>query len=262
MHYVKLWSNLLKSSVLEQELHVRWLWVAMLLEADQEGNVYGTQQALARVANLSDEQTSAALAVLLAPDCNSTTGDEEGRRVLHPEPNLWHIVNYSKYRGMKNITQEREKTAKRVREYRQRKKLAAVTLVTENVPKGNDIVVNTSTSTSTSSSKKEGESEGKQKKVKRPRVGSCPPYPEAGEVQAYLDHLGEKSFTGAEFVDHYEGQAWIKGNKLPVRDWRATAREWRSRELKKIRPTGATKQPDETRDKWARATKGSEGGGK
>ena len=149
MHYVKLWSNLLKSSVLEQDLHVRWFWIALLLEADQYGNVYGTPEALARIANVPIGQATQALQVLMAPDPNSTTGDEDGRRILNPEPNLWYIVNYQKYRGIKDIAEERRKTADRVRKHRQKK----VTDVTPDVTDGNAIVVGSTYKVEAESSK-------------------------------------------------------------------------------------------------------------
>jgi hypothetical protein len=142
MHYVKLWSNLLKSSILEQDLHVRWLWIAMLLEADRDGNVYGTPEALARVANMNLDQVNAALAILTAPDPNSTTGDEQGRRILPVGTNLWYLVNYQSYRGLKDMEEIRRKTAERVRRHRERKRVQAVThSVTLDVTQSNPIVL-------------------------------------------------------------------------------------------------------------------------
>lgn len=132
-HYVKLWSNLTKSSILEQDLHVRWLWIVLLLETDADGNVYGTPEALARIANLSLKRTTEALAVLMAPDPTSTTGDEEGRRVLNPGPNQWFLVNYAKYRQMKDLTAERAKVKERVRRFRSKQKRCNA-----DVTRGND----------------------------------------------------------------------------------------------------------------------------
>lgn len=50
--------------------------------------------------------------------------------------------------------------------------------------------------------------------------------PSAKEVQGYLDEIGEKRFTGEEFVNYYEGVDWQLGQNRPMRNWKAVVRTW------------------------------------
>jgi hypothetical protein len=52
-----------------------------------------------------------------------------------------------------------------------------------------------------------------------------PPTP--AEVQAYLDTINCKSFTGQYFCDKNDSIGWTVGkNKAPMKDWRAAVRTW------------------------------------
>lgn len=65
--------------------------------------------------------------------------------------------------------------------------------------------------------------------------------PTAAEVQKYIDQRHQlnpnwpvnSSMTGEAFVDHYEGQGWLKGNGIPIRDWKAVVRTWGKKSRKK-----------------------------
>lgn len=139
-HYVKIYSGITESSVCDLDVPTRWLWVVMLTKADRYGNVYGTPTALARIANLTLEQTLAGLDHLTSPDHASTSKEEEGRRVIECSQNLWHIVNYLKYRDLRDPEHQREQVKERVRRYRDKQKdVTPVTHVTQNVTLGNPI---------------------------------------------------------------------------------------------------------------------------
>jgi len=98
LDFIKLNTGILNSSIMDEKVHVRWAWASLLCMADWDGYVQGTPGALARMANLPDEQMSEALNVFLAPDENSTSGAEGGRRLLDMGGNKWLIVNFVKYR--------------------------------------------------------------------------------------------------------------------------------------------------------------------
>jgi hypothetical protein len=237
MHYVKLWSNLLKSSILEQDLHVRWLWIAMLLEADRDGNVYGTPEALARVANMNLDQVNAALAILTAPDPNSTTGDEQGRRILPVGTNLWYLVNYQSYRGLKDMEEIRRKTAERVRRHRERKRVQAVTHpVTLDVTQSNPIVLR-------AEAEAEAEAEAKKKKergARAPRTGTPFTAPTVKEVKQLIAEKGYH-FDAEAFVAKNDelGWTWMQGRtRVPVKDWRKVAAVWEGTEKRSGRVSG------------------------
>ena len=55
--------------------------------------------------------------------------------------------------------------------------------------------------------------------------GECRFPPTPTDVQAYLDELGVKSFTGEDFCDHYEGIGWKVGqNRMTA--WKPIVKRW------------------------------------
>jgi hypothetical protein len=119
--YVKLFERLLKSSLMDTDIATRWAWVSLLLQADQAGMVYGTVTALARAANMPPEQMAAAMDVFQAPDLNSTSDEDDGRRVLNVAPNTWLLVNYEKYRNMRDPDVIRAQTRARTQIWRSKR---------------------------------------------------------------------------------------------------------------------------------------------
>jgi hypothetical protein len=92
MGFVKIHDQILSSSILEEDLVVRWVWICLLVQCDRNGNVYGTRMALARRANVTLEEFDQALDVLMEPDKNSTSPEEDGRRITEVGPNNFHCV--------------------------------------------------------------------------------------------------------------------------------------------------------------------------
>lgn len=98
--FVKLYASIFGSSLMDEDLPTRWLFVCFLIEADAEGFVRcQTTKAAARLANMTEDQAARALAALAAPDPESTSPEEGGRRILRAEGG-WVCVNHGKYREM------------------------------------------------------------------------------------------------------------------------------------------------------------------
>lgn len=83
--------------------------------------------------------------------------------------------------------------------------------------------------------------------------------PTADEVQSYLDELGERRFTGAEFVDTNAAAGWVQGKaRKPLVDWKAHARTWSrlrdewGMEQPGASPGGSNVPPDEADGRAAR----------
>ena len=125
--YFPLIRTLLDSSIMDEEVHVRFLFIAMLLRADKGGMVEGTPRALARTAALSVDQVAEALEVLQNPDDRSSTNDElAGARIFRIDetgPNTWYIANYTKYIGWMKADEKRAQHAEAQARYRQSKKV-------------------------------------------------------------------------------------------------------------------------------------------
>ena len=103
MAFVKLFSTITESSLWSESKETRVLFVTMLAKADATGFVEAALPGLARVSNLSLEETRVAVAQLEGPDPHSKNPANEGRRVIHvPERGGWQILNYAAYRERRN----------------------------------------------------------------------------------------------------------------------------------------------------------------
>jgi hypothetical protein len=116
--WTKLFSNLPKSTIWRASKEAKILWVTMLALKDKDGIVDGTIPGLAKEADLTLEETEAALVYLMSPDKYSRTKDNEGRRVKEIEGG-WVILNHFLYRD--EMEKRREYQARKQREYRARK---------------------------------------------------------------------------------------------------------------------------------------------
>ncbi len=140
MGFVKIHDAIFSSSIIEEDLIVRWIWICFLAACDRNGNVHGTEPALARKANVSLKDFQKAVAVLTRPDSTSTSPDHGGRRLVKLAGNLWFCVNYLFYRNMKDPAEERENAKLRQRKSRANRKKdgGAVTDPSHAVTKSND----------------------------------------------------------------------------------------------------------------------------
>lgn len=116
--YVKLFSSLLDSSVWQESVATKIVWVTILMMADEQGIVYAALPGLAARAGVSREDCAAALAIFEAPDPNSRTSDHEGRRVEKIEGG-WLVLNHKLYREIRTKHQRTE--AERQRRHRANK---------------------------------------------------------------------------------------------------------------------------------------------
>jgi len=117
--------QLLESSVWEADPVVRVLWVSVLLiasEPGRNGTVDLTTRSLAARACLSLEDTERALAVLMAPDPQSRSREEDGRRLVPIDPERawgWRVVTWarrkeSRLRAMAALRKQRQRSRDRV----------------------------------------------------------------------------------------------------------------------------------------------------
>ena len=82
----------------------------MLAMADRMGRIAASLPGLANRARVTETECLAAIDRLLAPDRYSRTTENEGRRI-EPIEGGWRLLNYTKYRDMKD--EESIKEAKR-----------------------------------------------------------------------------------------------------------------------------------------------------
>lgn len=115
--YVKLFSSILTSSVWGESNSTRIVWITMLALADKDGDVRASPSGLARLANVSTSECQAALSRFLAPDPESGTPEDDGRRIEQRDGG-WFILNYTKYRTLQDAEMRKAQWREGTRKYR------------------------------------------------------------------------------------------------------------------------------------------------
>ena len=132
MGFTKLFSSLVHSTVWREEMHVKVVWVTMLALANRHGDVLASVPGLADASRVSLEQCVDALEKLKAPDPWSRTKEHEGRRVIEVDGG-WRLLNYTKYREIRDADERRIQTREAVRRHRAKK---AKPVTVSNVSRG------------------------------------------------------------------------------------------------------------------------------
>ena len=131
--FTKLFAGLVHSTVWREEMHVKVVWITMLALADRNGDVLASMPGLADAARVSLAQCEDALRRLSSPDKHSRTKDHEGRRI-EPCDGGWHLLNYIKYRNLRDDENRRQQVREAVRRHRQKQQAAVI-----NVSRGKPI---------------------------------------------------------------------------------------------------------------------------
>ena len=99
--FTKLDSGIVLSSVWNEPLATRVVWITMLGMANYEGKVLCSRSGLYRSANIpgddNNEAFNEAILCLESPDPDSRSGEHEGRRIEKIDGG-WLVLNYKKYR--------------------------------------------------------------------------------------------------------------------------------------------------------------------
>lgn len=215
--YTKLYARITESSLMEEEISVRYVFVLMLAICNQDGDVVGTDVALARRLNMPLDDFQRCVYILMKPDANSNSQECAGRRVIRSDSERGYtVVSYKKYRGLRDESHRRDY----MREY-QRKRRAKLS-ETEPVNKS----VNNVKSVSHSEAEAEGEGD------------TNPPTPQSG------DSVPEKRKPKTPF-DPLSALSGIQGSPLDSPAFRAAWAEWAThrREVHKpLTPTAVKRQ--------------------
>lgn len=124
--YAKIFTSIYQGT-LRGNAHGLLVFTNLLAHGDSGGDVDIHPQAIADEVGLSLEEVRAALLILEAPERGSRSPEHEGRRILRLDEHRdwgWHIVNYGKYRAIKNEDDRREQN--KLAQQRWRDKQAAV----------------------------------------------------------------------------------------------------------------------------------------
>src|SRR3990167_799088 len=119
MTFTKLFSSITESTVWCEPDRTRLVWITMIAMADRHGRVWGSIPGLANRARVPVEDCRTAIDTFLAPDRDSRTPENEGRRIETIDGG-WRLLNHAKYRDMRDHESLRE--SKRLYMQRRRKK--------------------------------------------------------------------------------------------------------------------------------------------
>lgn len=123
--FIKLDSNMPFSSLWQEPMYVRVLWITIMSQTGLDGIARISISGLPRMANLTQEECDDGLKRLMSPDPFSKSKDHEGRRLLMVDGGL-KLVNYFKYRDAKSQDHKNEYMREYMRKYRKSKKEAKV----------------------------------------------------------------------------------------------------------------------------------------
>lgn len=214
--YAKLYATILRSSIWLEDDETRLLWIAMLAAADEQGYVFGSPAGMAHTARIPVEATKAALLKLASPDPDSSDLSEnpenEGRRIEVVDGG-WRLINYARYRAIRDSEERREQNREAKRRQRERESAK----VSQRQPVSAKI--SPSESYSESESDTEKKKEGERARFAPPSLAECKSFFEE-------EHL---SGNAEAFFHHFEAVGWRSG-RTPLRKWRNAAHTWSARE--------------------------------
>jgi len=125
--YAKLMGRITESSLMEEPVMVRYVFMMMLAIADPRGYVIGTHVAIARRMNVSVAEFEDALRELMEPDPDSNSKEHDGRRVIPSDGERgYFLVNYVKYRDTRDEEQRREYMREYMRKRRESESVNSV----------------------------------------------------------------------------------------------------------------------------------------
>lgn len=119
--FVKLFSGLVQSTVWREELHVKVVWITLLALCDPRGEVSASIPGLASSSGVSLDQCLDALRRLQSPDEWSRTKEHEGRRIEEIDGG-WRVINYLKYRHMRDDDRRKDQVREATRRWREKKR--------------------------------------------------------------------------------------------------------------------------------------------
>lgn len=118
--FTKLFSSIINSTIWQESLEVKVLWITMLALKDRDGNVLCSIPGLAKHAGISIASTLDALEKFKHPDPYSTSKENDGRRIQDIDGG-WFILNHWKYVESMSMEDRRAYWALKQREARARK---------------------------------------------------------------------------------------------------------------------------------------------
>jgi len=121
--YTKLFGSIVASTIWREDDKTRLVWITMLAIANKHGEVEASVPGLADLSRVSVEECRISLAKLEAPDPDSRSSEQEGRRI-EKVAGGWRLINHAKYRAKLSVDERREYLTQKKREARARQQMS------------------------------------------------------------------------------------------------------------------------------------------
>jgi len=221
MQFTKLFNSILDSTIWQEPLETKIVWITMLAMVDRSGEVHASVPGLAKRAGVTIEQCEFALQCLRSPDPYSRTKDHEGRRVRDIDGG-WELLNHGKYRALLSAEERREYNRKKQAEYRlqRQKNVNDMSMTVNDNVSCQHITEAESEAEADTESLELSNSKGNKarKSAKRPTID---------DVRVFCRECGLPESDGEYMFHHWESNGWTKGGK-PIKSWQAMIRSWKS----------------------------------
>lgn len=163
--YTKLFASIVGSTIWQEDLATKVMWITMLAMSDSEGIVEGSVPGLAHIAGVTVQEAERALEKFQQPDKYSRTPDYDGRRIEVVDGG-WLILNRAKYRDKDWQEDKAERRRKVNHRYYESQKLR---------PNSDRKSLNQSESDSVRDKKKEEKEKLNSKAIVESKTDSTPP---------------------------------------------------------------------------------------
>jgi len=211
--YCKLFASLYQGT-LRGKSHEILVFTNLLANADAYGYVDKHFKAIAEEVGLTQDEVRSAIAVLEAPDPESRSPEEAGARIVKMDDHRiwgWKIVNYGKYRAIKNEDDRREQNRLAQERFRQKNKQpsAIVSRVSLGKPPS-----------------AQAEAEGSS----HTHTEHDAAIPTLQEVLSEADMRGLKRESAQSFFNHHQDNSlWVNQFNRLI-DWRSKLRSWATKD--------------------------------
>lgn len=247
--YVKLFSEILDSSLWSEPAHTRLVWITLLAKADENGFAHVSLPGLAAAARVTLDETLEAVECFCAPDPFSKNPAHDGRR-LEKQVGGYQLLNYEAYRDIASKADRRDSNRIAQSKFRlavSTNKHPSASVSTRQHPSASVIKSKPSEAEAVSDPEAIKICEGapaapKAKGVRWKGATRVPPSdapPEAVKDWLAYWKIPEGHPEAVRFLDHW------RGNGATKIDWGATWRNWarRAPEFSRI-PTQAAPDPN------------------
>ncbi len=218
----KVFEQMYTGSMVGAGTNVYSLWPYMIACCDSDGDVDVHPVAVAAILGGKVDEIKSALEYLLAPDENSRSEEHNGARIVKVLENRYHLVNYEKYRAIRDQDVRREQIREAQRRFRAKKGLSPV-ISNHDVSHGNPEVIHGNPDVSHCKPR----AESREKRESKSENGERPPRfspPTVQEVEAFILEKGY-TVSAQKFVSFYESKGWMVG-KTKMVSWKAAVSGW------------------------------------